>query len=149
MGFFKKKPGRKDIEKGIFEIIGNYGEVLEETADFIFGRPESMLLYRKQVIKNAIKVALVLITDKTKIESLKVGYISLAEFIQDEEAMKTKAAIDYLFSYQKMNKEEMKEFLKNAPMEEIEWVLKINEKIIEKQKKLTDEINEFLEKKKS
>ena len=80
---------KKDVEQAVFEIIGEYGKVLKETATRSFGVPESVLPRSKKVIKNAIRVALLMTDDNDVREHLKYDYLSLANFVSDEEAKRT------------------------------------------------------------
>lgn len=76
-------------------IVNEYAAVLGRTSTDVLGVPQSALPYSRDVIKQAIKVILVLLRanpeklrgDPTSyIQSLKIGYASLANFIPDEEA---------------------------------------------------------------
>jgi hypothetical protein len=71
----------KEVEQKVFKVIREYKNVLDNTAKRSFGIPESLLPYRKKIIKNAIKLALVMAKDEAQREQLKISYISLANFI--------------------------------------------------------------------
>jgi hypothetical protein len=82
-------------------IVNEYAAVLERTSTEVLGAPQSALPFPKDVIKEAIKVILVLLRanpenlrgDPTSyIQSLKIGYASLANFIPDEEARMAREA---------------------------------------------------------
>lgn len=128
------------------KIINEYGAVLKKSTEFPYGIPESMLPYSKEAIKNATKVALVLADNETEIEYLKGGYILLATFIPDEEAMKAKVVSDDINSTTKTSNEEMEKYLKSGKFKDFELLIKINKRIAKEQKQLSDEINEFLKK---
>lgn len=76
-------------------VVNEYGAVLERTSSDMLGTPESVLPYPKDVIKQAIRLILALVMANPErlrrdpssyIESLKMGYASLANFIPDEDA---------------------------------------------------------------
>jgi len=76
-------------------IVNEYGAVLERTSSLVFGVPETLLPFDKDVIKQAIRVVLAFLKtnpktfgeDKTQyIENLKIGYAELAFFIPVEDA---------------------------------------------------------------
>ena len=76
-------------------IVNEYAAVLERTSSDVLGAPESALPFPKADIQQAIKIILALLRanperlrgDPTSyIESLKIGYASLANFIPDEDA---------------------------------------------------------------
>jgi len=70
------------------KIVNAYGKVLEQVSHMSFGAPESLLPYKKEIIKEAIKMSLDIIEpeDQEIGENLRVGYMELARFIPDEEA---------------------------------------------------------------
>lgn len=78
------------------QIVQEYGRVLERAASMGFGAPESLLPYSKDEIKEAIRLALLLLEPSRSRsgdpqlehmhEMLRVGYVELARFIPDEEA---------------------------------------------------------------
>jgi hypothetical protein len=140
---------RKEVERAVFDIVGEYGKVLKGTAKHTFGVPESKLPYSKKVIKNAIRVAL-LMTDEADIrEHLKYGYISLANFVPDDEAQRTEEIAEDFFSFLDMEEDRKKEFLqarfKSGLLGDYELAMKITTKIAEEQKRLRAELDKFLE----
>jgi len=139
---------RKDVEQAIFKVIKEYREVLDNTAKRSFGVPESMLPHSKKAIKNAIKIALVMVDDEAQTEQLKISYISLANFIPDMEAKKTAEIPSDLFPFLKMDENRKKKFLKerfkSGLLGDYEQALEITTKIGEEQKRLSEEIEEFL-----
>jgi hypothetical protein len=140
---------KKDVEQAVFEIIGEYGKVLKRTAKRTFGVPESMLPHSKKVIKNAFRVALLMTDDKDVRENLKYGYISLANFVSDEEAQRTEEIAQDFFSFLEMEEDRKKEFLqarfKSGLLGDYELAIKITTKIAEEQKRLREELEKFLE----
>lgn len=139
----------KDIEKAVYDIIGEYSKVLKGTAKRTFGVPESILPFSKKVIKNAIRVALLMSEDKDIREHLKSVYIALANFISDEDARRTEEIAQDFFSFLEMEEDRKKEFLqarfKSGLLGDYELAMKITTKIAEEQKRLRVEIDEFLE----
>lgn len=139
---------RDEVKKAVFSIVREYGEVLRNSAQRTFLIPESNLPYSKKVIKNAIKVALLMTDDEDMIEQLKFGYISLANFVSDEEAKKTKDISQDLFTFLEMEEDKKREFLrdriKSGLLGDYERATKITTKIAEEQKRLREEIDEFL-----
>jgi len=88
-------------------IVNEYGDVLERTSSMVYGIPETMLPFDRDIIKRAIRVVLVFLKTNPKtsgeniaqyIEHLKVGYASLAEFIPVEDARTGAAANAALLS---------------------------------------------------
>src|ERR1700723_1925180 len=88
-------------------IVNDYGAVLESTAPLVFGAPETLLPFDKDVIKQAIRVVLTFLKanpescrkDLAKdIELLKIAYPSLANFIPAEDARIAAAANTALLS---------------------------------------------------
>jgi hypothetical protein len=140
---------RKEVEQAVFGIIGEYGKVLKGTAKRTFGVPESMLPYSKKVIKNAIRVALLMTDDSDVREHLEYGYISLANFIPDEEADRTEEIAKDFFSFLDMEEDRKREFLqarfKSGLLGDYELAMKITTKIAEEQKRLRVELDKFLE----
>ena len=73
------------------KIVNEYGGILVEAAKLGTVRPVSMLPYPKERIKAAIleclsgETATGTLTDKTR-DSLEVGYMELATFVDDEQA---------------------------------------------------------------
>jgi len=141
---------RKEVEKAVFKVIREYREVLDHTAKRSFGVPESLLPYSKKTIKNAIKLALVMVDDEAQKEQLKISYISLANFIPEMEAKKTAEIPSDLFPFLEMEEERKKKFLKerfkSGLLGDYELANKITIKIGEEQKRLSEEIDEFLKK---
>jgi len=139
---------KREVERAVFEIVGEYGKVLKGTAKRTFGVPESMLPYSKKVIKNAIRVALLMTDDNEVREHLKYGYISLANFVSDDEAKRTEEIAEDFFSFLDMDKDRKKEFLqarfKSGLLGDYELAMKITTKIAEEQKRLKDELDQFL-----
>ncbi len=140
---------RKEIEHAVFDIIEEYGKVLKGTAKRTFGVPESMLPYSKKVIKNAIRVALLMTDDNDVREHLKFGYLSLANFVSDDEAKRTEEIAQDFFSFLDMEENRKKEFLharfKSGLLGDYELAMKITTKIAEEQKRLKGELEQFLE----
>jgi hypothetical protein len=140
----------KDVKQKVLKVIREYNNVLENTAKQSFGIPESSLPYSKKAIKNAIKLALVMIQDEAQKEQLKISYISLANFITDVEAKKTAEIPTGLFPFLEMDEQRKKKFLKerykSGLLGDYEQANKITKKIGEEQKRLSEEIEEFLKK---
>jgi len=140
---------RKEVEHAVFDIIEEYGKVLKGTAKRTFGVPESMLPYSKKVIKNAIRVALLMTDDNDVREHLKFGYLSLANFVSDDEAKRTEEIAQDFFSFLDMEENRKKEFLharfKSGLLGDYELAMKITTKIAEEQKRLKGELEQFLE----
>lgn len=141
---------RKDIKKAVFEVIEEYGKVLESTTRGTYGAPESLLPYSKEVIKKAIKVALVIGDDKDTIDFLKTNYISLANFVPDGEAKRAEEIPNHIFSFLELTEDKKKEFLrerfKSGLLGDYEMAVKITRKIAGEQKRLKEELDEFLKK---
>jgi hypothetical protein len=139
---------REDIEKAVYDILGEYNNVLKGTAKRTFGVPESILPYGKKVIKNAIRVALLMTEDKDLREHLRYGYISLANFIPDDEAQRTEEISQDFFSFLEMEEDRNKEFLharfKSGLLGDYELAMKITTRIAEEQRRLREEIDEYL-----
>lgn len=140
---------RKEVEHAVFDIIEEYGKVLKRTAKRTFGVPESMLPYSKKVIKNAIRVALLMTDDNDVREHLKFGYLSLANFVSDDEAKRTEEIARDFFSFLDMEENRKKEFLharfKSGLLGDYELAMKITTKIAEEQKRLRGELEQYLE----
>lgn len=93
----------KKVDNGISEapsclshfhdIVSEYGRVLGENSHMVFGVPRSKLPYSLPDIKEAIiKVALDGLDEPEFIEQLRTGYMMLATFIEDEEALRYEKA---------------------------------------------------------
>jgi len=138
----------KEIEQALFEIIREYGHVLKDSAKRTFIIPESRLPHSKKVIKNAVRVALLTVDDQDMKEQLKSAYISLANFVSDEVAKELEEIPPDLFSFLEMDEEKKKSFLrerfKSGLLGDYEKAIKITRKIAEEQKRLREEMDEFL-----
>lgn len=138
---------RKDIKQEVIEIVQEYKRILKNTAKRAYGVPESMLPRSMEVIKSAIKAALLLAEDKDQADVLKTGYISLANFILDSEAEKTEDISQDHFSFLEMDEDRKREFLKerfkSGLIGDYELAIKITNKIAQEQKKLREEIDRF------
>jgi len=139
---------KKDVEQAVFDIIGEYIKVLESSAKRALIVPESILPYSKKVIKNAIRVALLMVDDEDIKEHLKSGYISLGNFVPDEEAKKAEQVSQDLFPFLEMDEDRKRSFLKerfkSGLLGDYELAIQITRKIAEEQKQLREEIEEFL-----
>ena len=139
---------KKDIEKAVFDIIGEYIKVLESSAKRTLIASESMLPYSKRVIKNAIRVALLMIDEEDIKEHLKSSYISLGNFVPDEEAKKAEEISLDLFPFIEMDEDKKRSFLrerfKSGLLGDYEVAIHITRRIAEEQKRLREEIEEFL-----
>jgi hypothetical protein len=137
----------KDIERAVFDIIGDYDRVLKSAARRSFIVPESRLPHSKKKIKNAIRVALLAADDQDKKDQLKSAYISLANFVTDEQARELEKIPPGLFSFLEMAEDKKKEFLrerfKSGLLGDYEQAMKITRKVAEGQKKLRKEIEKF------
>lgn len=142
---------RQDIEGAQTKILKEYGKVLEATSRRTYGVPESRLPYSKEEIKETIKAALLNTDDEDQIEHLKASYLSLANFIPDDEANRAEEIPPDLFSFLEMEETRKKEFLrarfKTGLLGDYEIAVKITSKIAEEQKDLRREIEEFIENK--
>jgi len=140
---------RKEVDHAVFDIIEEYGKVLKRTSKRTFGVPESVLPYSKKVIKNAIRVALLMTDDKDVRENLKYGYLSLANFVSDDEAKRTEEIAQDFFSFLDMEENRKKEFLharfKSGLLGDYELAMKITTRIAEEQMRLREELKQFLE----
>ena len=81
------------------KIINDFGKVLEETSHMTYGASESLLPYKKELIKQALILSLHRLPpdDEQTRNSWEIGYISLANFIPDRDAeitAKFQAAIE-------------------------------------------------------
>ena len=139
---------RKKIEQEAFKIIDEYGKVLNSSAKRTFVIPESNLPYSKKVIKNAIRVVLLNVDDKDTKEHLKSRYISLGNFVSDEDAKNTAEISKGLFPFLEMDEENKKEFLRerfeSGLLGDYEMAMQISRKIADEQKRLKKEIDLFL-----
>jgi len=137
----------KDIERAVFEIIRKYSQVLKNSARGTFIISESELPHSKKVIKNAIRVALLAVDDQDKKEQLKSDYISLANFVPDEEIQKLEMIPTELFSFLQMADDKKREFLrdrfKSGLLGDYERAIKITRKIAEEQKQLRKDLDEY------
>lgn len=134
------------------KIVNEYGKVLEQTSHLVFGAPESLLPYKKEIIKEAIKVTLdILEPEEQEIrEHLRVGYMELARFIPDEEAEIASIGQNLLTSCSpNASKEEILEYLKHTTIPEaskyIDLAIEISKKISTEQKALLEEIRDYSE----
>lgn len=81
-----------DIEKAI-KIVKEYGRILrEKPIKNVQGRPMSLLPHDKDTIKEAIKAELIYAgtaepRDEKMIRTLKLGFLQLASFLPDDEAV--------------------------------------------------------------
>ena len=139
---------KDDVKEAVFAVVREYGDVLRSSAKNTFLISDSSLPYSKKVIKNAIRLALLMTDDEVVIEQLKAGYISLANFVSDEEAKRTKDISKELFTFLEMDKDRKKEFLrdriKSGLLGDYERATKITTKIAEEQRRLKEEIDEFI-----
>jgi hypothetical protein len=137
----------KEIEHAVFEIIRDYGTVLQSSARRTFIFLESTLPHSKKVIGNAIRVALSMVDDEDMKAQLKSSYISLANFVPDKEAKELEEIPRELFSFLEMDKDKKREFLhdrfKSGLLGDYEQVIKITKRIAGEQKRLREEMDEF------
>jgi len=137
----------KDIEQAVFEIIREYGDVLKNSARRTFIVPESRLPHNKKVIKNAIRIALSRVDDQDKKDQLKSAYISLANFVSDEQAKRLEKLPPTLFSFLEMDEDKKKKFLrerfKSGLLGDYEQAIKMTRKIAEEQKRLRRDMDKF------
>jgi len=137
----------KDAAKAAFEIIGEYDRILKTAARRSFIVPESRLPHSKEVIKNAIRVALLGVDDEDKKDQLKSAYISLANFVSDDEAKGLENIPPGLFSFLEMEEDKKKEFLhnrfKSGLLGDYELAMKITRKVTKGQIKLRKEIEKY------
>jgi hypothetical protein len=140
---------RKRAEKEAFRIVDEFGEVLSSSAKRTFVIPESRLPYSKKVIKNAIRVALLATDNQDTKEHLKSSYISLGNFVSDEDAKKAEDISTGLFPFLSMDEKDKKVFLRerfeSGLLGDYELAIQISKKIADEQKKLKKEIEEFLD----
>lgn len=136
-------------EQEALKIIDKYEKVLKNSAKRTFVFPESRLPYSKELIKSAIRVALIITDDKDTKEHLKSRYISLGYFVPDRDVIKVSEISEGLFPFLNMDEEAKKEFLRkrfeSGLLGDYELATKISRKIAEEQKRLKKEIDEFLE----
>lgn len=139
---------RKKIEQEAFRIIEEFGKVLDNSQKRTFVIPESRLPFSKRVIKNAIRVALLTVEDEDARERLKSRYISLGNFVSDEEAKKAEEITKGLFPFLEMEEENKEKFLRDrfesGLLGDYELAMRISKMIAEEQKRLKNEIDEFL-----
>ncbi len=139
---------RNDVKQAVFGIVQEYGEVLKTSAKHTFLISESRLPYSKTVIKNAIRVALLMTDNENTREQLMSGYISLANFVSDEEVKRTKDISPDLFTFLEMDEDKKRQFLrdriKSGLLGDYERATKITTKIAEEQKQLKEEIDKFM-----
>ncbi len=139
---------RKKIEQKAFRIIEEFGKVLDNSQKRTFVIPESRLPFSKRVIKNAIRVALLTVEDEDARERLKSRYISLGNFVSDEEAKKAEEITKGLFPFLEMEEENKEKFLRDrfesGLLGDYELAMRISKMIAEEQKRLKNEIDEFL-----
>jgi len=139
---------RKKIGREAFRIIDEFGSVLNSSAKRAFVISESRLPYSKKVIKNAIRVALLMVDDEDAKEHLKWRYISLGNFVSEEDAEKAKEISIGLFPFLEMGEENKKKFLRDrfesGLLGDYETAIRISKKIAREQKRLKKEIEDFL-----
>ena len=138
---------RKKIEQEAFRVIDEFRRVLTSTEKRTFVVPESRLPYSKNVIKNAIRVALLAVDDEDAKDHLKSNYISLGNFVPVEDAEKAEEISMDLFPFISMREEDKKEFLRqrfeSGFLGDYELAIRISKKIADEQKRLKKEIDEF------
>ena len=139
---------RKKAEQEAFRIVEEFREVLTSSAKRTFVIPESRLPYSKKIIKNAIRVALLTADNQDTQEHLKSSYISLGNFVSDEDAKKAEDISTGLFPFLSMDEDDKKEFLRerfeSGLLGDYELAIQISKKIADEQKRLKKEIDEFL-----
>ena len=139
---------RKKIEQEAFRIIDEFRKVRNSSAKRAFVIPESRLPYSKKLIKNAIRVALLIVDNKDTKEHLKSSYISLGNFVSDKDAKKAEEISTGLFPFLDMDEEDKKVFLRerfeSGLLGDYEIAIQISKKIADEQKRLKKEIDEFL-----
>jgi hypothetical protein len=137
----------KDIKQAVLTIIEEFGQVLKDSARRTFIVSESELPHSKKVIKNAIRVALLVVDDQDKKEQLKSAYVSLANFVSDKDAKELEKIPPDLFSFLEMAEDKKKEFLrerfKSGLLGDYEQAIKITRKIAGEQKRLRKDMDEF------
>lgn len=87
LGRFQKFKDVIAIPSDIMQIIGEYGKVLEELGGMGL-HPISKLPYSKDKIKNALNVALKIVTDKEFKGHLEMALSALENFVPDNEVPK-------------------------------------------------------------
>jgi len=137
----------KDIGQNALAIIGAYDRVLKNEARRSFIVPESRLPHSKIKIKDAIRAALLAVDDQDRKEKLKSAYVSLANFVSDEEARELEKLPPGLFSFLEMDEDEKKKFLrerfKSGLLGDYEHAMRITRKVAERQKRLRKEMDKF------
>ena len=137
----------KDIEQTVYAVIREYDYVLKNAARRSFIIPDSNLPRSKKVIKNAIKTALLAVDDLDRREQLKSSYISLANFVSDEEAKELEKIPPGLFSFLEMDEDKKKEFLrdrfKSGVLGDYEQAMKITRKVAGEQKRLRRDMEKY------
>ena len=124
------------------EIVNKYGKIIESiNFMLIFGASESLLPYPKEVIKDALKIALQFESQKEKqdnnlIEALKNGYINLASFIPLEVFRKIEPIYDVNIEH----------FLDNKSPDAKNFLLNSSKEILAKSGILLEEVNIFCSK---
>ena len=143
----KKKMKTKDIEGNALAIIGAYDRFLKNSARRSFIVPESRLPHNKKVIERAIQVALSTVEDSDIKEKLKSAYVSLANFVTDEEAKELEKVPPGLFSFLELDEDEKKKFLrerfKSGLLGDYEHAMRITRKVAERQKMLRKEVDKY------
>ena len=139
---------KEKAKQEAFRIIDAFRVILDSSAERTFVIPESRLPYSKQVIKNAIRVALLIVDDEDKKASLKSSYISLGNFVSDDDAKKAEEISIGLFPFLNMAEEDKKVFLRerfeSGLLGDYELAIQISKKIADEQRRLKKEIDEFL-----
>jgi hypothetical protein len=137
----------KDIERNAFAIIEAYDLFLKSTARRSFIAPESRLPHSKKVIKSAIRAVLSSVEDGDKKEHLKSAYVSLANFVSEEEAKELEKVPPGLFSFLEMDEDKKKKFLrerfKSGLLGDYEHAMRITRKVASEQKRLWRDIEKF------
>jgi hypothetical protein len=137
----------KDIGRQALAVIGAYDRVLKNEARRSFIVPESQLSHSKKKIKSAIKAALSTTEDDYKKERLKSAYVSLANFVSDEDARELENVPPGLFSFLEMDEDKKKEFLrerfKSGLLGDYEHAMRITRKVAERQKMLRKEVDKY------
>jgi len=137
----------KDIGQNTQAIIGSYDRVLKNEARRSFIVPESRLPHSKRKIKKAIHAALSTLEDGDKKERLKSAYVSLANFVTEEEARELEKLPPGLFSFLELDEDEKKKFLrerfKSGLLGDYEHAMRITRKVAERQKLLRKELDKY------
>ncbi len=132
------KKDKFDMQQ-VFEMITDYGKVLEKSAQLPIVSPESWLPHSKDTIRTAIKLVLLVTEDKTTIGHLVNGYILLADFIPDHEAHLLNANWEELQHFSKD-----REYMKNEGVDKLDEALGIWEKIKKDSEVLESDIKEII-----